>query len=291
MDIDKNGNVLKHTLTLTGSTTALIAAMQAFNEASGIQPTGNAPASDQTGSTPTGTGTPAQAAVPSAPGSSATAPSMPTAPTPPMPSPSTTSQDDDDSEEEGGNETDGTGLDKDGLPWDERIHSGNKKQGADGTWHKRRGGPTGDERAAIEAELRASVQGDAQQPAPAPTPAPSAPAAPTPPTPPAPSAPPPPQAPAPSAPAAPSAPPTPPMPSPEAPAAPAAQPAEPVGEMDFQQFLMHVGPKFGEGEGQIGTEYLNGLCQMLGLSSLTDIGMKPELIPQAVAQLQADGRW
>lgn len=45
-------------------------------------------------------------------------------------------------------------LDKDGLPWDERIHSGNKAFVADGTWRKRRGVDEGII-AQVEAELRA----------------------------------------------------------------------------------------------------------------------------------------
>lgn len=34
---------------------------------------------------------------------------------------------------------DGMGLDADGLPWDDQIHSSNKKQNADGRWQRRRG--------------------------------------------------------------------------------------------------------------------------------------------------------
>lgn len=33
----------------------------------------------------------------------------------------------------------GEGLDADGLPWDEAIHSSNKKRNADGRWQRRRG--------------------------------------------------------------------------------------------------------------------------------------------------------
>lgn len=48
------------------------------------------------------------------------------------------------------------GLDKNGLPWDERIHSSSKNTNADGTWRYRKGvSPT--IRAKVEAELKGAV--------------------------------------------------------------------------------------------------------------------------------------
>lgn len=47
-------------------------------------------------------------------------------------------------------------LDKNGLPWNERIHSSSKNLNADGTWRYLRGGDV-DLRAAVEAELRAKL--------------------------------------------------------------------------------------------------------------------------------------
>lgn len=282
-------NGLTMTLTLTGSASALAAAIHAFENAGGetveAPEVGNSLPETTTASTPTGAGTPVEPVSP---------PSAPTsaAPMPTAPSPSTS---DDDSEEDGGNETDGTGLDADGLPWDERIHSSNKKQGADGTWHKRRGGPKGEELEAIEAELRAAT-GSVQ----------SAPAAPAAPTAPAPTAPMPPAAPV----AAPAAP-TPPMPAsgegspvpptPEAPATPA--PAAPVAPQqpateadetqgwDFAKFLNEAGPRFGEGEGQLSAQYLATVCAVHGIPDISALATKPELIPAIVGQFQADNRW
>jgi len=75
-------------------------------------------------------------------------------------------------------------LDADGLPWDERIHSGNKKKKTDGTWTKKRG-VNDAEYNQVRAELLAKEQGGAlppvapvaQQPAPLPPVAPVAPVA------------------------------------------------------------------------------------------------------------------
>lgn len=58
-----------------------------------------------------------------------------------------------------------TGLDADGLPWDERIHSSNGKQTSKGVWQKRRG-VTDAQVTLIEAELR-SRTGVPTPPAPA----------------------------------------------------------------------------------------------------------------------------
>lgn len=67
-------------------------------------------------------------------------------------------------------------LDKNGLPWDERIHSSSKNTNADGTWRYLRVSNAADKPAfeelkqAVEAELRATLGGDRQQPPPPPPP-------------------------------------------------------------------------------------------------------------------------
>lgn len=121
--------------------------------------------------------------------------------TPPPPPPSANVQ--------GDSNTSGV-LDKNGLPWDERIHSSSKNMNADGTWRYLRGGDV-DVRATVEAELRANLATTETPPAP-----PAPPAAengkdvpPPPPPPPAPAA------------AADAPPPPPPVVEPQADAAPA----------------------------------------------------------------------
>jgi len=49
-------------------------------------------------------------------------------------------------------------VDKNGLPWDERIHAGTKTQNADGSWRQRRGLDNPDYVASIENELRAALR-------------------------------------------------------------------------------------------------------------------------------------
>ena len=73
-------------------------------------------------------------------------------------------------------------LDKNGIPWDERIHAGTKRKNADGTWSLKKG---------VDKELAAQIIAEYQSAAPATTTVPAAPAAPakpgvpTPPAPPA----------------------------------------------------------------------------------------------------------
>jgi len=51
---------------------------------------------------------------------------------------------------------DGQGVDKDGLPWDARIHSSSKAKNADGSWRVKRG-LTDTLKAQVEAELKSST--------------------------------------------------------------------------------------------------------------------------------------
>ena len=62
-------------------------------------------------------------------------------------------------------------TDKNGLPWDERIHAGTKALNADGTWKKRRGVDDATV-AAVTAELTGSAPAPTPQPEPTPAPTP-----------------------------------------------------------------------------------------------------------------------
>lgn len=75
----------------------------------------------------------------------------------------------------------GVELDKNGIPWDERIHAGTKRKNADGTWSLKKG---------VDKELAAQIIAEYQSApaAPATTTVPAAPAKPGVPTPPAPPA-------------------------------------------------------------------------------------------------------
>ena len=60
-------------------------------------------------------------------------------------------------------------LDKNGIPWDERIHAGTKRKNADGTWSLKKG---------VDKELAAQIIAEYQSAAPTTTTVPAAPAAP-----------------------------------------------------------------------------------------------------------------
>ena len=68
-------------------------------------------------------------------------------------------------------------CDKDGLPWDERIHASSKTLNADGTWRKKRG-VSDAEVTQVEAQLRGVMAIPAVPPPPPVPAAPAAPAAP-----------------------------------------------------------------------------------------------------------------
>lgn len=70
-------------------------------------------------------------------------------------------------------------TDKNGLPWDERIHAGTKALNGDGTWKKRRGVDDATV-AAVTAELTGAAPVPTPEPTPAPTPAAQPETAPTP---------------------------------------------------------------------------------------------------------------
>lgn len=111
-------------------------------------------------STPTGTGTPVAPALP--PSAPIAAAPIPTAPYPNMTPQPIVSPDD----EEDDNDTPNAlapDVDSNGLPWDERIHSGSKALTAKGAWKKRKGAPAPLVQQ-VEAELRARAAAPAPQP-------------------------------------------------------------------------------------------------------------------------------
>jgi hypothetical protein len=188
-------------------------------------------------------------------------------------------------------------LDKDGLPWDERIHSSNKKMTAKGVWTRRRG-ISDLQFDQIAAELKAAGA-SIVQPAPAPYTPPAA-AAPdqfqqpapfTPPyTPPAP------QAGIPHIPMqiAPIAPQQFQPPAPVQPVAPAPQPQAPQG-YGIQDLFNKIQPMFAVNLEQA-QAYVNSLTQRLSthfqmqVQSVNDIAGRPDMIAYAMQLIAADGK-
>lgn len=154
-------------------------------------------------------------------------------------------------------------VDKDGLPWDQRIHSESKAVNADKTWRKKRNvGP--DKVAEIEAELRA-VMGIA--PAAAPTPAAKPEAA----------------WPFPSRGPVPQAAVLPPIPAVTAAPAP---PPPPDGEMDFADFMDAIVPLFNDD--RLTMEQAKSICGTVqeGLT-LSTLPNRPDLIPAVLKAIIA----
>jgi outer membrane biosynthesis protein TonB len=179
----------------------------------------------------------------------------------------------------------GVTLDKEGLPWDARIHAtvegGGGKITKDGLWRAKRG-VSADAKAAVVAELKAAL---AAAPAPA-APVPPAPAAAPAAAPPPPSAP---ANPAPSAEPVPSAPPPPaapvaPAPAP-APAPAATDGAAPAPAQAFAQLMGEVTQA--QTAGKITAEETTAALAGLGLSQLRDLLTRPDLIPAFEATISA----
>ncbi len=100
------------------------------------------------------------------------APKANAAPVPqPVPGPNVTVTGDVDVEVETVNDAP-PATDKNGLPWDERIHAGTKALNGDGTWKKRRGVDDATV-AAVTAELTGATPAPTPDPQPEPTPAPT----------------------------------------------------------------------------------------------------------------------
>lgn len=242
------------------------------------------------------------------------------APIPPMPG-MPAAGGTEDADENGPVNNNAPAVDANGLPWDERIHAKTKTLKGDGTWTGRRGGPKGDELAAIEAQLRSTVAAQpapAPMPMPAPTPLPAPIPMPSPTMQPAP-APMPAPIPAPVA-AMPAPAPIPaptPMPAPApipAPApvaampapAPAPQPAPDAGgTLDFAQFMQHLSGQMSKRDDQgaplVHADYLAGVTKEVSdafvplgfaaIGSITDIQTNPQMITFAMQVMQRDGKW
>ena len=186
-------------------------------------------------------------------------------------------------------------VDKNGLPWDERIHSPSKAVNQDGSWRGKKG-VTAEEKAAVTAELTAQPQiqtnpEDRQDPAAVTPPMPTMQPAPTPPqaatpmpvmqpqaTPPIPTmqpAPIPPQAAA---------------PMPVVDQAPAANP-----QQSFQNFMQTLAPQMQSGV--VDTNHLAVLTNEIAtafnvqLSAITDIANNQQMIDYAIGCLTRDGKW
>jgi hypothetical protein len=188
----------------------------------------------------------------------------------------------------------GVEVDKSGLPWDGRIHSGpadKKPKNADGTWRKKRGA-SDDEVVAVEAELRAALNA----PAPAAIPAPpiAAPVAEVP-VPPVPLAPAVPIAPVPAPPAA-----VPVAPAPTAaPVAPAPTPAAAVTASGpavattaneapattFAELMRKVTTR--QAAGVLTVEGTAEISTALGITGVRDLLTRPDLVPSFDALLPA----
>lgn len=206
-------------------------------------------------------------------------------------------------------------LDKDGLPWDERIHSTPAKLTNKGVWRARRGVDAGLV-AAVSAELRnrLTVTGTItapgapavtavqpayqppqpvaapvqpvpvyQPPQPAPVPAydPAQAAALTQPVPVAPVQY---QQPAPVA-----------APVQPQPAAPVYQPAPPVAGLDFNGFMQKVQQlmqmRDAAGNPLVDAPYLASVSSRLGVNAITDIAANQQQIDTAVAIMASESRW
>lgn len=167
----------------------------------------------------------------------------------------------------------GVEVDKEGVPWDGRIHAtvegGGGKITKDGVWRAKRG-VSADAKAAVVAELKAALAaGGAPVPSAAPVaapPPPSAPASPVPAAEPAPSAPPPPAAPVAPAPVA----------DPTVAPAPAAAFAAIMGKVTQAQTA-----------GKITAETVTACLAGLGLAQLRDLLTRPDLIPSFEATVDA----
>lgn len=194
----------------------------------------------------------------------------------------------------------GVEVDKSGLPWDGRIHSGpadKKPKNADGTWRKKRGA-SDDEVAAVEAELRAALNAPAPAAAVVPAP-PAAPIVPAVPVAEVPAAPVPLAAAVPVAPAAapapvPAAPPSTPAPAAPVPTPPAAvtasgpavaTTANEAPATTFAELMRKVTTR--QAAGVLTVEGTAEISSALGITGVRDLLARPDLVPSFDALLPA----
>lgn len=237
----------------------------------------------------------------------ATAPAAPIATAiPAMPTPAGS-----DDDETGDADAAPGSLDKNGLPWDERIHSTPAKLTTKGVWRAKRNVDAGLV-AQVEAELRARAaapvstapqpQATPVQPTPAPAPAPMPqPAAPAPVAAPQPGFVPPVTYPPVATPAPqPAAPVAAPALTPAPVAAP--QPAAPV-TLDFNGFMQKLSQLMAmqdaNGAPWVDAAYLNTVCSRLSaayqlpqpISAITELSVNQDWINYAIQLMQRDGKW
>jgi hypothetical protein len=160
-------------------------------------------------------------------------------------------------------------FDRDGLPWDERIHAKTKVLVADGTWRKRRGVEDAVV-AAVEMQLRGTPVAEM------PPVAPPAPVAEMPPV-------------------------APPAPVAEMPPVAPPAPVATVG-LDLSQFMQHMTGQMAK-PGLVTTDYLTALTTEISnafinaghitapLGAITDIGTNQSMLDYAVQLMQRDGKW
>jgi hypothetical protein len=150
-------------------------------------------------------------------------------------------------------------TDKNGFPWDARIHSSNHAKVADGTWRKRRGIDDATV-AQVEGELRAVMGAPAAQPQVQAPPAPQA--VPLPPADPL---------------AIPDALKRPQVPAPEAPAAPPVQAPAADPMAGFVQLVSRTSAAIGNGK--IKQDQVMAICQQHGVPSLPMLSNRLDLLP------------
>ena len=155
----------------------------------------------------------------------------------------------------------GATLDKDGLPWDARIHASTKTFNADGTWRKKRG---------VETTLIQTVEGELKKLMAIPSPAAAAPTPPVPPPPPGPAT-------------------TQAAPPPPGPATTQAAPPPPANATEAElrmQFVALVGRASAAIQnGKLMEHELNSTCAFAGVGSLPLLGNRLDLVPQVAATI------
>ena len=155
----------------------------------------------------------------------------------------------------------GVELDKDGLPWDSRIHVESRNKNSDGRWRKKRSLDSA-VCAQVEAELRQLMGAPAAPLAPAPTPAQPA-ATPVIPAPPAPSA-------------------------PVMPAAPNVAPAGEVPQDARAQFVGLVGRASAAIQaGKVSQAEVNQICNAAGVPALPLLANRLDLVAHVAGQVDA----